>query len=80
MLIKYVQAAMRHAHYEIIDDPNPFYGSIPECQGVWAAGKTLEECREELESGLEDWILFRVSRQLALPQIDGLDLSIREVA
>ena len=80
MLTKYVQAALRHAHYEIIDDPEPFYGSIPECQGVWANAKTLEECRDELESVLEDWILFRVSRQLTLPQIDGLDLSIREVA
>lgn len=36
MLTDYIQAAMRHARYEIIDDPIPFYGSIPECPSVWA--------------------------------------------
>ena len=80
MLIKYVQAAMRLAHYEMIDSPEPFYGEIPDCQGVWATGKTLEECLEELEAGLEDWILFRGSRQLAVPVIDGIDLRVGEVA
>ena len=58
MVTAYIQAAMRHAHYEMIDDPKPFYGSIPECQGVWANGETLEACREELQSVLEDWIVL----------------------
>ncbi len=80
MLTAYIRAAMRHARYEMIEDAKPFYGEIPECQGVWAAGVTLEECREELESALEDWILFRVSRQLPLPVIDEIDLSVHEVA
>jgi predicted RNase H-like HicB family nuclease len=57
MLTGYIQAAVRHAHYEIIDDPKPFYGSIPECEGVGANGETLEAC-EELQSGLEDWIVL----------------------
>ena len=48
----------RRAHYEIIDDPKPFYGFIPECPGVWAAGETLEGCRQELQSVLEDWIVL----------------------
>jgi predicted RNase H-like HicB family nuclease len=52
-----IQGAMRHAHYEMIDDPKPFYGSIPECQGVWANGETLKACREELQRVLEDWIV-----------------------
>ena len=80
MLIKYVQAAMRLAHYEMIDSPEPFYGEIPDCQEGWATGKILEECLEELEAGLEGWILFRGSRQLAVPVIDGIDLRVGEVA
>ena len=80
MLTSYIRAAMHHARYEILEDERPFYGEIPECQGVWASGVTLEECREELESSLEDWLLFRLSRQLPVPVIDDLDLSIREVA
>lgn len=47
---------------------------------MWATAKTPQKCREELESALEDWILFRVSRQLPLPVIEGLDLTVRDVA
>jgi predicted RNase H-like HicB family nuclease len=42
--------------YEIIDDPEPFYGEVPELQGLWATGKTFEECRMNLRDALEDWI------------------------
>jgi predicted RNase H-like HicB family nuclease len=71
---------MRHAHYEILEGAQPFYGEIPECQGVWARGVTLDLCRDELASALEDWLLFRLSRQLPVPVIDEIDLTIREVA
>jgi len=80
MLTSYIRAAMCHARYEIIEDERPFYGEIPECQGVWASGGTLEQCREELESAMEDWLLFRLSRQLPVPVIDEIDLSVRVVA
>lgn len=80
MLTEYIRAAMGRARYETIEDPEPYYGDIPDCEGVWATAKTPQECREELESALEDWILFRVSRQLPLPVIEGLDLTVRDVA
>lgn len=47
MLTDYVQAAMRRATYEILDD-GTYYGEIPGFQGVYANAKTLEACREEL--------------------------------
>ena len=72
MLTDYIQAAMRHARYEIIDDPIPFYGSIPECPSVWAAGETLEVCREELQSVLEDWIVLGLRFGHPIPAIDGI--------
>jgi len=28
---------------------------------------------------LEDWLLFRLSRQMPVPAIQGIDLTIREV-
>ena len=80
MLTAYIQAAMRHAHYEILEDDGGFYGEIPGFQGVWANETTLEACRDELQSALEDWILFRVARQLSLPTVDGLELTIKEAA
>lgn len=78
MLTQYIQAAMRQAKYEILPDDGTFYGEIPALQGVWANESTLEACREELQSGLEDWILYRLSKNLELPVIDGIDLNLKE--
>ena len=80
MLTKYIQAALRHAKYEILDDDGSFYGEIPACNGVYANATTLEECREQLEEVLEEWILFRVYQHLPLPVVDEVELTIKEVA
>ena len=72
MLTVYIQAAMRHARYEMIEDQKPFFGSIPECQGLWANGETLESCREELQSVLEDWIVLGLRLGHSIPPIDGI--------
>lgn len=80
MLTKYIEAALRRAKYEILSDDATFYSEIPGFDGVYANAETLEGCREELEEVLEDWILFRVSRNLPLPVIDGIELTIKEVA
>jgi predicted RNase H-like HicB family nuclease len=53
MLTAYIRAAMRQARYEIIEDDGSFYGSIAPIPGVWANAKSLDACREELESVLE---------------------------
>lgn len=80
MLSEYLKAAMRKAHYELLDGDEGFYGDIPGFQGVYAQATTLEMCREELSSTLEDWILFRISRHLAIPILDGMNLEVKEVA
>lgn len=80
MLTNYIRAAMHKARYEILTDDGSFYGEIPEFNGVYANAETLEACREELEEVLEEWILLRVSKNLSLPAVDGLELSIKEVA
>ena len=80
MLLEYIQAALRHARYEILPDDSSYYGEIPECQGVYANADKLEACREELREVLEEWVLFRVHRHLPLPAIDGIELTVKEVA
>jgi predicted RNase H-like HicB family nuclease len=72
MLTAYIQAAMRRAHYEMIDDARPFFGSIPGCPGVWVSGESLEVCREELQGALEDWIVLGLRMGHTLPVIDGI--------
>ena len=80
MLIKYIQTALRQAKYEILDDDGSFYGEIPVCNGVYANASTLEECRDQLEEVLEEWILFRIYKNFPLPVVDGIELKINEVA
>jgi predicted RNase H-like HicB family nuclease len=58
MLTQYLQAALDRARYEMIEDEEPYYGEVPELPGVWATGETLEACRRNLVSALEDWLLF----------------------
>lgn len=62
------------ARYEIIDDEEPYYGEIKELKGVWATGKTLEECRSNLcRSNLKDviegWILLSIKKGLPIPKL-----------
>jgi predicted RNase H-like HicB family nuclease len=80
MLTAYIQAAMRRAHYEMMEDAEPFFGSIPDCPGVWASGASLEACREELQSALEDWIVLGLRLGHTLPVIDGVAVAPEKLA
>lgn len=80
MLVNYLNAAMREARYGILSEDGSYYGEIPEFVGVYANAETLEACREELAEVLEEWLLFRISRNLTLPVAGGIELKIGEVA
>ncbi len=80
MLVEYLQTSLRHAHYEILEEDKSFYGEIPGLQGVYANASTLEECREQLKEVLEEWVLFRIYKNLPLPQIGGIEIKIRKAA
>jgi predicted RNase H-like HicB family nuclease len=75
MLTEYIEAAMRHAKYEILED-NTYYGEIPECNGVWGNEDTLEACRDDLRGALEGWIMIRLRHGLQLPVIDQIDINV----
>jgi predicted RNase H-like HicB family nuclease len=79
MLREYIGAGLRAARYEILPDGSGFYGEIPGFPGVYANSQTLEECRNELEEVLEEWVLVRVSQNLDLPAACGIELKIRRV-
>ena len=75
MLRAYLDAAMRRAKYEILSDDGSYYGEIPGLDGVWANASTLEGCRDELASALEDWVVAGLQLGDELPEIDGIRLS-----
>ena len=69
MIHEYIETALRHAHYEIIKDEQPYYGEVPELQGGWATGKSLEKCRQNLTEVVDGWVLVRLVRGLPIPSI-----------
>jgi predicted RNase H-like HicB family nuclease len=80
MLLEYIQAALESAHYEMIEDEEPFYGEVSSLAGVWATGKTLEECRRNLAAAVEDWVLFSVAKGLSVPALGQTVLHLPEKA
>ena len=81
MIGEYIEAAMRQAHYELIKDEEPYYGEIPALRGVWASGKTLEECRSNLQETVEGWILVRIARGMDIPSLGQSQIVVpREIS
>ena len=84
MFAEYIQAALERAEYEIMEDdePEPYYAHVPDLPGVWATGKTFEECRKELISTIEGWIVLGFRLGHPMPSIDGrtIDVSLEPVS
>jgi len=78
VLTEYINAAMRHARYEILPENGGYYGEIPELPGVWANADTLEACREELREVLEDWIALGLAQGSPIPPIDGIAIIVKQ--
>jgi len=80
MLTAYINAALQKAHYELLSEGEGYFGAIEGLQGVWAQADTLEACRQELQEVLEEWIVLGLRMGHPLPAIDGITLTIQEVA
>ncbi|MEE8168586.1 MAG: type II toxin-antitoxin system HicB family antitoxin [Candidatus Hydrothermarchaeales archaeon] len=78
MIIEYIQAALEKAKYEMIEDEEPFYGEVPGLEGVWATGKTLEDCRKNLGEVIEGWIIIRLRKGLPIPVISRHKIEVPE--
>jgi predicted RNase H-like HicB family nuclease len=75
MIIEYIEEALKRAHYEIIEDEEPYYGEIEELKGVWATGNSLEECRMNLKEVIEGWILVSVKNNIPIPELGVYKIS-----
>lgn len=78
MICEYIEAAMKRAKYEMIEDAEPFYGEVSELQGVWATGKTLEECRENLAEVVEEWVLIKLTRKMNIPPLGEVKIILSQ--
>jgi hypothetical protein len=68
MITKFIQQALARAKYEKIKDPLPHYGKIPGFAGLWAQGKTLRECKKNLQEALEEWLIIKIRKQQSIPK------------
>lgn len=55
---------------------NLFYGEIEDLRGVWATGKTLEECRNNLKDVVEGWILLSIKKGLPIPNKQKINVDL----
>jgi predicted RNase H-like HicB family nuclease len=74
MLTEYIEHAKRLAHHEMLENGR-FFATIPKCKGLWAEGKTVEECRDELQTTIGDWLLLGLQLGHNLPVIGGINLN-----
>ena len=68
MLTNFVHQKIAQAKYRKLLDGS-YFGSVPGLKGVWANAKNLEDCREELRSALEDWLLFKIKDGDSIPEL-----------
>jgi predicted RNase H-like HicB family nuclease len=79
MITRYVDKALRRAHYQQLDDGS-FCATVAGLRGVIATGETLEACRDQLGEVIEEWILVRVARGLSVPAIGGARVEVKKAS
>jgi predicted RNase H-like HicB family nuclease len=81
MFAEYVQAALRSAKYETLED-GTYMATVSGLRGVIAIGDTVEECRDDLIGVIEGWIALRLKMGDTVPAINGIaiDVSTEPVA
>jgi hypothetical protein len=53
MFTEYIQAALEKVQYKVIDNGDePYFADVPELDGVWATGHTVEDARRNFIEAL----------------------------
>jgi predicted RNase H-like HicB family nuclease len=79
MIFEYCQKVIEKGEYKKLED-GTWFAEIPGFKGVWANGKTVEECRKELITVLEEWIILKLRDRDSIPEVGGFRLEITELA
>ncbi len=77
MISKYLDRALRRAHYSQLSD-GTFCATVPGLRGVIATAPSLEGCRDQLSSVVEEWVLVRIYRGLAVPRLGGAKVEVKK--
>ena len=79
MISEFVEQSLKRAKYKVLGD-GMYYAEIPRLRGVWAQGKTREECRQELREVIEEWLLLKVHSHHPVPGFSFTGPVLRSVA
>jgi predicted RNase H-like HicB family nuclease len=71
MLTEYIKASLKRAEYKKLEDGS-WYAEIPGSTGVWANGESVEECRNELQEVLEEWLILKIRDKDPIPILYAL--------
>jgi len=73
-LAEYLDAALGEASYEKMEDDS-WFASIPQFDGLWATGATMEDAGNDLVEALPGWIEVHTRAGNRLPDVNGIALS-----
>jgi len=76
MIRNYLDEAVKRARYNRLEDGS-YCAEVRGLRGVIATGDSLEACRTTLQEVVEEWILVRVSRGLAVPALGRVKIRVR---
>jgi predicted RNase H-like HicB family nuclease len=81
MFNEYIQAALKHANYEMLED-DTYMATVDGLQGVIAVGDSIEDCRQDLIEVIEGWVALGLRMGHSIPPIDGrtIDISAEPIA
>ena len=79
MIFEYCQKAIEKVECKKLDD-GTWFSEIPGFKGVWANAGAVEDCRKELITVLEEWIILKFRHVETVPEVDGLSVQITRVA
>ena len=79
MITRYLAHALERAQYRVLED-GTFTATVRGLRGVIGTGATLEACRGDLTEVVEECVLVRVARRLAIPALDGATIKVRRAS
>jgi predicted RNase H-like HicB family nuclease len=69
LLDHYIEAALKTARYEKIENGARVYAGLPNFPGAWADGDTRDEAERILRGALRGWIELELERGRPLPKL-----------
>jgi len=74
---QYVQAALKHARYEV-DEDNVVIAHVPGASGFFSQGDTFEAARENLRDAIEGNVVLALQLGLPIPPMEEVVIEVQD--